>query len=118
MGLPLGRRVEICYTPYLFPSRISYYQPPFSLEENAERDGQRREQFVLSFQENWQHSNHISIQSCEAGDDLYLRTEFTAERESQSKSGHFQVANIVNSELCGRIVYPCASLHCAPPDIK
>lgn len=82
MGLPLGRRVEIRYTPSLFPSRSFYYQPPVFLGGKTERDGQHREQFVLSFQENWQHSNCISIQNCGAGDDLYLRTEFIAERES------------------------------------
>lgn len=79
MGLPLGRRVDICYGPCLFSSRSFYYQPPAFLGGKTERDGQHREQFVLSFQENWQHSYCISIQNCEAGDDLCLRTEFIAE---------------------------------------
>lgn len=116
MGLSLGRRVEICYAPCLFPSRSYYYQPPVFLGGKTERDGQHREQFVQSFQENWQHSNCISIQNCGAGDDLSLRTELIAERES--KFGHFQVDNTVNSELCGRIVHLCGSLYWPPSDIK
>lgn len=80
MGLPLGRRMEICYT--CFHAEVPIIGLPYSLEENTERDGQCREQFVLCFQENWQHSNHIRIQNYEAGGDLYLRTEFIAERGS------------------------------------
>lgn len=102
---------------YLFPCRSSYYRPPLFLRgKHWKRWAVQRAICSMLSGKLATLKPHQNSKLWSWGWPLSENRVHSWERES--KSGSFQVRNIMNSELCGRIVYLCASLHCPPPDIK